>query len=469
MQAPDTGRRAAYRLEQTLHVRHPLQPRHQLRSGQHLVEQLGIHPVKQAHIEQKFAVFVGKVVPQPRHHPVVHHLPRGPGLCPSPPRPCVAVDAECDRPAGRLCRHRLQLPPRQLPAEEPRDLLSREPQILDRENLRIAPEHRLREIQSRRQLPTRHHQVQSTWPATHEPVDQRHRLRARHSLQFVQREHARFAVPVKGAQQKLDPLVGRQSPLCGGRRIDDVQAGALEGESQVCVQHRGLVLRVQRQPGGRYAALAQDAATLGHQHRLAESTRRHQYRDPAIGRHATLVQRNSAQVASHSTGDGDPMLRQPPRDACLQPGRPVVDGFRWPCRIPPPPGLLTGPASSLCMFPVSASAGARSDHYTIVTRACPALLQRRHCKLRLPRTLHHTLRSCKSVGRSDFFRTQSAVLAGPPTPRYLDYTKCYYPLGWRCPCGTGKTLSVGHSSPHLYAISAKLRSADCDNSDRTLP
>ena len=170
-------------------------------------DQIRVEPVEERHVEHEVAVLGGEAAPQPHLDPAGGRVVAGV----ADRRPAargVAVDVKREGPARRGGHRRGQLPPRRPPAEEPRDLALREPQLLLRHRCRPPFEREHGDVEPRRPYAERHPHVQVVRRPAQQRVDQAGGLSAVQPLHLVEREHPRLAVAFQRPDQQIDPVLG---------------------------------------------------------------------------------------------------------------------------------------------------------------------------------------------------------------------------------------------------------------------
>ena len=238
--------------------------------------------------------------------------------------PGVAVDAQRDRPARRVGCHDSQLAARQLLVEEPRDVRLREPQLVDGHRRAVPFEREHRDLEPRRRLPECHGHVQVGRRAAQQHVEDGDRLGVRQLPDLVERQHARRAMPGERPDEQFDPILGLAVGLWirlpghaprarPGARPERRESGLLEGERQVGRHRSGAVPPVEREPGDGDALLAQRAAAVREQGRLAEPAGGVQHRQSTVEERAAILHLRPLEEAVDGVGRPHLVAQQPGR------------------------------------------------------------------------------------------------------------------------------------------------------------
>ena len=290
----------------------------------HLVDQVGVEAVEQREVEYEAAVRRRDAAPQPRLDPPGHRVVARRVDVRHAAAPGVAVDAQRNRPARRVGGHGGQLAARQLLVEEPRDVRLREPQVVDGHRRAVPFKREHRDLEPRRRLPERHRHVQVGRRAAQQRVEHGDRLGVRQLLDLVERQHARRAMPGERPEEQFDPVlglaVGLRIRLPGhahgarpGARPERRESGLLKGERQVRRHRSGAVPPVEREPGDDDALLAQRAAAVREQGRLAEPAGGVQHRQPTAEERAAILHLRPLEEAVDGVGRPHLVAQQPGR------------------------------------------------------------------------------------------------------------------------------------------------------------
>ena len=320
-------RLVAARLHQTGQGLHGLDAPPRIVNAGGLVDQRRVDPVEQRHVEDEIPIVLGQSAPQPRLDPGGDGVVFVARLGDARPRlPRVAVDVQGDRPTGGGSGNLGQFAAREFGAEEPGDVGRREAQFLGGDGRAPALQHEHRDVEAGRSRPERHRHVQVARGGAQELVENGDGIRVVEAFDFVQRQQARRGLALDHAQEQVDRAGcltvgfhprGRQARrfAVGAAVVAQLPTRPLEGKGQVGGHRARAVHLREAEPGDGNALLAQVAAAMRQQGRLAEAARRLQHGEPPRHRRATFLENGPRHVAGHGVGQLHPVTEQPVRTA----------------------------------------------------------------------------------------------------------------------------------------------------------
>ena len=320
MQSVDGRLEGAGRLQQSGETGQRRDPVEDAGPFQYLVDEAAVDPVEQGEVEDGFAVRRREGAPETGRDPAADGVAHGRGVRGRRFVGDVAPHAQGDGPAAGLGGDVGEAAARQRETEEAGDVGAGEAQVVRGEDLGV--EQRARGRESGRQRPVGQRDVQVRRRLPEQGVEDRDGVRVGELFEFVEREHERRVARLEGAQQHGGARQRRADRRAvGAERRRQVEAGPLEGEGEVRVERRGVVVR-EGQPGHRQTGADGFAAGGGEDGRLAEAARRGQRRDGSAGGCAARREFRAVAVAVGFRRDGHALLEQPGRRGWRVFGRP---------------------------------------------------------------------------------------------------------------------------------------------------